>query len=200
MNKFIWFIVGMLVAVMAFQEPRAIATAGKLPDPIIHTDRLPPDPDPIPPMVPDIKEPASINNPVTAVGSLGLSGGVECWNCAPFRARIRVTNYDPMLGDINCWDYDNEQKYCYSPMQPGIHWKSFYGLAAACPMEYKLGTWVTIPEVGTFICMDRGNLVICDDNTGICNIDILGPGGLWWNGKIFDVTLWVPLDPPRGGE
>lgn len=133
-------------------------------------------------------------NADTAVGSLGL-GSVECWNCAPFKVKVKLSHYDPMSGEINCWDYDKERKYCYSPTKPGIHWKGLWGFGAACPFEWPYGTWVSVPQVGNFICFDRGGEIKCAD--GICNVDILTNKSGWWDGKVFDVTIWVPLDPPR---
>lgn len=133
---------------------------------------------------------------VRALGglALGWAGQIQCYNCAPFSAKAHLTNYDPMSGPINCWDF--QDGYCYSPMASGVHWKSFYGLGAACPIEWPYGTWVEIPEVGVFICLDRGGAVVCNDQ-GVCNVDIMGPGGASWNGQDYDVTLWVPLNPPR---
>jgi len=137
--------------------------------------------------------------PMGEIPALGLSGEVRCWNCAPFQVRVHLTNYDPMSGDINCFDFDEEKQYCYSPTSSLIHWKSLWGFGAACPMEWPLGTWVQIEGIGAFLCMDRGDLVYCQGPTGnpLCNVDIMGPGGHWWNGGDFIATLWVPLDPPR---
>jgi hypothetical protein len=126
----------------------------------------------------------------------GLTGEVQCWNCAPFAAKVHLSNYDPMAGPINCWDYDKDKQYCYSPTKLGIAWKAVWGFGAACPKEWKMGTWIQIPNVGTFICFDRGSSIVCDPQSMVCNVDILGPSGPW-NGSDVDVTLWVPLDPPR---
>ena len=72
-----------------------------------------------------------------------------------------------------------------------------YGIAAACPPEWKIGTWVVLPDnQGAYICLDRGDQVKCAEN-GVCAVDILGPGGAAWDGKTMAVSLWVPLDPPR---
>lgn len=135
---------------------------------------------------------------IYAAGGLqfGLTGEVQCWNCAPFTAKVHLSNYDPMAGPINCWDYDKAKQYCYSPTKLGIAWKAVWGFGAACPMEWKMGTWIEIPKVGTFICFDRGSSIVCDPDSKVCNVDILGPSGPW-NGSDVDVTLWVPLDPPR---
>ncbi len=182
------FMAALLAARPAVAQPA-------LPAPREHTQQLPApreaEPTPLP-AGPSRPQPAQ--NPDTAVGRLGLAGQVQCWNCAPFTARARLTHYDPMRGKINCWDWSESEKYCYSPTIWGIHWKSLWGFTAACAPEWKLGTWIAIPQVGAFICADRGNEVLCAD--GVCNVDILGPSGPW-DGKTVDVTLWVPLDPPR---
>jgi 3D (Asp-Asp-Asp) domain-containing protein len=125
----------------------------------------------------------------------GLIGQLQCWNCAPFSQRIKLSSYNPMNYDpeypqMNCYDYHDG--YCWSPTASGIPWKSAWGFGAACPPDWPYGTWVEIETVGTFICLDRGNEIKCKD--GICNVDLLGPGGSW-NGLEFDATLWVPLSP-----
>lgn len=137
-----------------------------------------------------------VTQQVTAAGGLklGMAGRIQCYNCAPFTQKVNVTNYDPMEGPINCFDYADN--YCYSPTSSGIHWKAVYGFGAACPMDWPFGTWVDIPGVGAFICFDRGGEIGCNAVTGVCAVDLLGPGGPW-NKQTFTATLWVPLNPPR---
>jgi hypothetical protein len=201
MTRLLWLLLGMACMGLLLRPAPAAVAMPALPAPRVHTSPLRADPaplsvDPIPP-APSVR-PQPALNPSTAVGPLGWAGRVECWNCAPFTATARVTHYDPMLGDINCWDWDEEQKYCYSPTFIGVHWKAVYGLAAACPVEWKIGTWVVLPEgQGAYICLDRGDQVTCGEN-GVCAVDILGPGGAAWDGQTMTVSLWVPLDPPRG--
>lgn len=113
----------------------------------------------------------------------------ECWNCTPFTAKVKLSHYEPMRGDVNCWQF--EDGYCKSYTFSGVPWESAWGFGAACPVEYPIGTWVMVEGVGSFVCLDRGGSVVCDKETGICNVDILGPGG-WWDQGIFEVTLWVP--------
>jgi hypothetical protein len=132
--------------------------------------------------------------------TLGWTGHVECYNCAPFSAKAKLSNYDPNSGPDNCWDYDEKLHYCFSPTKMDVPWKSIYGIGAACPFEWPYGTWVEVPGVGAFICFDRGGSIKCDPHTKICNVDIMGPGGADWQQQVFDVTLWVPLDPPRPSE
>lgn len=144
---------------------------------------------------------------------VGLASGVECFNCVPFNVRIRLTHYDPMKGPINCFDYHDN--YCWSTMSSGLPWKSFFGLAAACPQGWPMGAWVDIEKVGRFICLDHGGMVVCSDYVPddryevfglsdylpeilpetICAVDIMGRGGEWWDGQYFDITLWVPFNP-----
>lgn len=84
-----------------------------------------------------------------------------------------------------------------SPTSSLVPWESVWGFAAACPMEWPIGTWVDIPDVGMFICLDRGDLIYCQADMSLCEVDLLGPGGAEWDGKEFDVTLWVPLKPRK---
>jgi len=134
-------------------------------------------------------------DPVKALGGMavGWAGQVQCYNCAPFTATVKLSNYDPLAGEINCFDFADN--YCWSPTASGIHWKAVWGIGAACPPEWPYGTWVEIPTVGTFLCLDRGGSIVCKD--GVCAVDILGRGVESWNGQLFEVTLWVPLNPPR---
>ncbi len=203
MTRALWFILGLLACSMALAPAPAAVAMPALPAPRVRVSPLRADPAvqavrPEPP-APSVR-PQPALNPSTAIGPLGWAGQVQCWNCAPFIATARVTHYDPMLGDINCWDWGEKESYCYSPTFIGVHWKSVYGIAAACPPEWKIGTWVVLPnEQGAYICLDRGDQVKCDEN-GICAVDILGPGGAAWDGQTMPVTLWVPLDPPREDE
>jgi hypothetical protein len=189
------FVIGFIVALALFAVPVASAARG-LPVPAVHREALPtaeptasPSPTPQPTAV---MQPAV--NPVTAGIRLGLENQVQCWNCAPFSQKVLVTHYDPMSGPDNCWDFDEQMQYCFSPTQPGIRWKGIWGLGAACAVSWPFGTWVVIPDAGAFICLDRGGGIVCTPE--FCNVDILGPSGPW-DGKIVTATLWVPLDPPR---
>lgn len=134
-------------------------------------------------------------NPVTAVGQLGLTAQVQCWNCVPFQVEVVLSHYDPTLGADNCWDYDDQVNYCYSPTQPGIHWKGIWGVGAACPVEWPFGTWVVVDQVGAFICLDRGGRIICEN--GLCRVDVLTGQTAWWDQHQFTATIWVPMDPER---
>lgn len=129
-----------------------------------------------------------------AAGGLqfGLPGQIQCYNCAPFSVKVHLTNYDPMAGEINCYDYHDG--YCWSPTASGIHWKAVWGFSAACPPQWPYGTWVDIPTVGAFVCLDRGGAVLYNPATGAYAVDILGPPGPWVLGT-FDATIWVPLNP-----
>lgn len=137
---------------------------------------------------------------IVAAGGLtfGWPGEIQCWNCSPFNAHIRLTHYNPQKGEINCWDWSDEFDYCMSPTFIGVPWEAVWGFGAACPVEWPIGTWIDIEGVGAFICFDRGDQVTCDHETGICAVDLLGPGGAEWDGQEFeDVVLWVPLKPRR---
>lgn len=192
MNRLPAFLLGFILAAAIFAVPIARAER-QLPAPSLREIQLTATPSASPTAEPVKPQPAI--NPSTAVGLLGLAGHVECFNCTPFSQMIHLSHYDPMSGALNCWDYDEKMKYCFSPTQPGIRWKGLWGIAAACPVTWPFGTWVVIPDVGAFICLDRGGAIVC--TTEICNVDVLGPSGPW-DGKNVVATLWVPLDPPRG--
>lgn len=193
MTRLLYIALGLFLGWIVFGASLANA-APNLPAPSLRVYELPQAKEAEPTAQPVRPLPAI--NPSTVVGLLGLTNQVECWNCAPFEQQIKVSHYNPMAGPINCWDYDPKNSYCYSPTQPGIRWKGLWGLGAACPVDWPFGTWVVIPQVGAFICLDRGGSIVCDPETKICNVDILGPTGPW-DGTIVKATLWVPLDPPR---
>lgn len=203
MSRVLWFFLGLAAMALALSPAPAAVAMPSLPAPRVHVSPLRDLPAPLAvnpdPPAPTVR-PLPALNPSTATGPLGWAGQVQCWNCAPFTATARVTHYDPMLGDINCWDWSEAEQYCYSPTYTGIHWKAVYGIAAACPPEWKIGTWVVLPnDQGAYICLDRGDQVLCSED-GTCAVDILGPGGAAWDGQTMPVTLWVPLDPPRSQE
>lgn len=138
---------------------------------------------------------ASVIDPVDVVKGirLGMNGAIECWQCTPFSVRVRLTNYTPQAGGPSCWDWSKDFNYCMSETRSGLAWEEFYGLAAACDEGWPFGAWLQVEEVGTFICLDTGSDVKCTD--GVCVVDVLGPGGAWWNQKEFDATLWVSFNP-----
>lgn len=119
----------------------------------------------------------------------GVEGMVNCWGCYQTSARIYLTYYTPQAGGINCWDY--RDNYCQSTTASGIPWESVYGFSAACPIDWKFGTWVVIPDLNlAVICLDRGGAIKCNER-GICNVDLLSdyyPGA----GYEYDAILLVP--------
>ncbi len=184
-------VTGLIIGLVMVLDPGPIAGQARaaLPDPVLQVIFPTPSAEAVLPTV--TPEPIRIGGDV-----FGWPGQVQCWDCNPFQARVRLTNYDPNAGPINCWDFDEELSYCMSDTASGIPWESVYGFSAACPIEWPYGTWVDVKDVGQFICLDRGNLVVCDDQQ-LCAVDILGPSGAWWNGKTFEATLWVPLRPRK---
>lgn len=135
---------------------------------------------------------------LTAAGGLavGWPGQVQCWNCSPFSVRVKLSSYNPQNFDpeyprLNCWEFSEKFDYCLSPTWIGVPWDAVWGIGAACAGDWAIGSWVEIPEVGSFICFDHGEGISCDEK-GLCRVDLLGPGGADWDGKEFDATLWVP--------
>lgn len=121
--------------------------------------------------------------------TFGVEGMVNCWNCYQTTARIYLTYYTPQAGGINCWDYSND--YCNSTTASGIPWESVYGFSAACPIDWKFGTWVIIPEIGiAIICLDRGGAIRCNEQ-GVCNVDVLSDY-IPQAGYEYDAILLIP--------
>ena len=82
---------------------------------------------------------------------------------------VHVTHYWPPNGGENCLVYmDN---WCVSPTASGVPWEAVVGIAAACPMEWPIGSVVVIAG-RTWICLDRGDMA-CDENS--CEVDLLTP-------------------------
>lgn len=197
MNRILSFITGAVFALAVVALAAPVTARESLPAPVVHITPMPTaaePPAPVPATNPPKMEPAM--NPITAVGALGLTSQVQCWNCVPFEVTVKLSSYDPMTGPDSCWDYEENNGYCYSPTFPGVHWKGVWGLTAACPFAWTLGTWVVVPDVLTVICMDRGGRINCEN--GICRVDVLGPGGAYWNQQEYKAVIWVPLDPQRG--
>lgn len=137
-----------------------------------------------------------ITNTAAAPLKLGWPGQVQCLNCTPFSARVSLSHYDPTdynpaYPQLNCWNYSQAHRYCLSPTWIGVPWEAAWGWGAACPPTWAVGTWIEIPTIGYFICIDQGGEIVCDEEN-ICRVDLMGPGGEPWDGKTFDVTLWVP--------
>jgi hypothetical protein len=193
----ILFALGILGVYLVASPDRPVSAAD--PTPVIPTATTDPTPTLVT-MVAIPTQPFPVSaTPVDVVEgiTLGWTGQVQCYNCTPFSAKAKLSNYNPNEGPNNCWDYDIKVHYCFSPTKMDVPWKAIWGFGAACPKEWPYGTWVEVPGVGTFICFDRGGSIVCDPHTKICNLDILGPGGADWQQQVYDVTLWVPLDPPR---
>jgi 3D (Asp-Asp-Asp) domain-containing protein len=121
----------------------------------------------------------------------------QCLGCEPLPARVIFSSYDPRKYDpqypkLNCWEYSLEHNYCLSPTWIGVPWESGWNLFAACPAIWGVGTWVDVPGRGARICMDHGGDITCDESTGVCRVDLLGPALGALDGQVTEVTLWVP--------
>lgn len=133
--------------------------------------------------------------PVESAPTAALGIDPQCLQCTVLVAKVKLSHYNPgnfnaTYPQLNCWNYSETHKYCLSPVWIGVPWESVWGFGAACPAEWAVGTWVAVPGVGQFICLDHGGDITCKD--GICNVDIMGPGGYAWDGKTFDANLLVP--------
>lgn len=198
MGKVISFLAGALMMLLLGWLVRPVVARPDLPAPQIRFTPMPPtsqptqQPDPAATMVP-------VMNPITPAGQLGLTSQVKCFNCVPQQVRVKLSHYDPQAGPDNCWDYDENMNHCYSPTQPGIRWQGVWGVGVACPPAWPFGTWVTVEDVGSFICLDRGGRIQCDD-TGLCRVDVMTGTTSWWDQQEFTATLWLPTDPERVNE
>lgn len=137
------------------------------------------------------EDPGYTARTVHASGFFGASD-IQCVNCAPLPVQVQVSTYDPRAGEINCWDY--RDGYCWSPTWFGLPWEVAWGWSAACPVEWPVGSWLEIPDLGTFVCLDHGEAIVCkQDPAGrTCLVDLLtAPTPL--NGRRVTATLWVPL-------
>lgn len=181
----------MLTPARAASQPEEpTSTATSLPPVATPTAQLPT-------AAPISATPTAILSRVVDGGSLGWEGQVKCFNCVPVKKHIQIHHYDPNKGDFNCFTYDEELQWCMSPTSSGLSWQAVYGIAAACPIDWGMGPWIEIPTVGTFICLDHGDLIFCEKDGSRCYIDLLGPGGAEWDGKEFDATLWIPKRPGK---
>ena len=142
---------------------------------------------------PNILEPAAIVGPqilVPETENFGRGIGREnCFGCKAYDIKVRVTHYYPPEGGTNCWRFING--YCVSNTASGIPWENVMDLAVACPYDFPLGSWVEIREMGSYICLDRGEMVCVN---GICEMDILSANIGHFDGGTYDAKVWVNWD------
>lgn len=196
------FLAGVLIVLVAgiFRQPAqaaVISTQTPLPPTPTVTQTVTPTRYPTATITPTITATPKPTQMAIAGVKFGWPGEVQCWNCSPFSARVKLSHYNPQRFDpdfprLNCWNFSEKFDYCLSPTWIGVPWDSVWGIGAACPSEWATGTWVEIPAVGSFICFDHGEDIRCDYDSKICRVDLLGPGGEDWDNQEFDATLWVP--------
>jgi len=122
----------------------------------------------------------------------GLQGSYQspaefCFNCTVYQVPVRFTSYRPWEGGINCFTFQNG--YCESAMSSELRWENFVGIAAACPPEWPLGTWVEAPGIGAWVCLDRGGAVLCVDE--VCVVDILAESIGDLDGQTITATVYI---------
>ncbi len=110
-----------------------------------------------------------------------------CFNCTVYQVPVRFTSYRPWEGGINCFTF--QDGYCESPMSSELRWENFVGIAAACPPEWPLGTWVEAPGIGAWVCLDRGGAVLCVD--GVCVVDVLAESIGDLDGQTINATVYI---------
>lgn len=135
--------------------------------------------------------------------SAGLTYGVACEDCKQYKIKGRFTFYWPdkypsqykkiegsnYVRTQNCWEYDLSEKKCISNMASDLPWRSFIGVAVACPLDFPLGTKIEIiNHHRTYYCLDRGTM-ICSG--GVCDFDVLAKG-ISFNAQILEVIITVP--------
>ena len=116
-----------------------------------------------------------------------LSPAEFCFNCTVYDIPVRFTHYRPWEGGINCFTFLDG--YCESAMSSQLRWENFIGLAAACPPEWPLGSWVEAPGIGSWVCLDRGGMVQCQD--GVCVVDILAKGIGALDGQVLNARVYI---------
>lgn len=140
-----------------------------------------------PTTAPDLTPTPQPTNP--AWTNPGLTSAEEyCLDCSTYDVQVRITHYWPPDGEINCWDYNEETGWCDSALFSGLRWENYINIAAACPLDWPLGTWVEIPGVGTYNCLDRGTMVCFE---GVCEVDILAPDLGIFDGNIYDARVYI---------
>ena len=107
-------------------------------------------------------------------------------SCYP-NYQLHIYTYSPHLGGINC-DGD-----C-TTVATGAMSDDLYGFALACPSElvgYDYTTWVYGPWQSWRPCLDAGNAIVIDHNSGVVYVDAMqwetGHDTLpWWAYQTFD--------------
>lgn len=116
------------------------------------------------------------------------SAGKYCLDCQQYPVQVRITHYWPLNGDMNCFDFNEQTGWCDSALFSGLRWENFINLAAACPKDWPIGSWVEIPGIGAYNCLDRGSMVCFE---GVCEVDILSPDLGIYDGQLFNATVYI---------
>jgi hypothetical protein len=102
--------------------------------------------------------------PTPTVGSIVGSG-------APMA--FRFSYYDPLIGrdmidiaEVNCFDWNYETNYCDSKLHDWVDFEPYYGIGLACPEWLPMYSRLVVVSpnwlVGTYYCMDTGDLIVGD--------------------------------------
>ena len=111
----------------------------------------------------------------------------------PFAWPAEMVWYDPARcseSPINCFDVRQ-----WWSMAAGHDAREWYGVAAACPLEFPLYTRLTITGSwrglanGERICLDRGGAVVMRPN-GTAIVDLLSAYPVWR--ETLTVQVWPP--------
>lgn len=106
---------------------------------------------------------------------------------------FKYSYYNPKLGGVNCFEWNNELQDCMSTLANGEDWRDKYGKVVACPPDIALGTIVevTYPDAlkGYWICKDRGSAIV---NNWIDFLDIKQRAE--W-GESVSAVLYPPTVP-----
>ncbi len=104
--------------------------------------------------------------------------------------QVQVTHYWPPNGGENCLVYMDD--WCVSPTASGVPWEAVIGIAAACPMEWPLGSVVIIGD-RAWVCLDRGTMR-CENDA--CEVDLLTPSAAM--DGIHAAAVYFPFLAYRG--
>ena len=75
-----------------------------------------------------------------------------------------------------------------SRMAAGAAWEKWIDRACACPAEYPFGTKFILPDGSKWVCMDRGDAIVTDQN-GVIWLDLLTKKARYPHGKIVRVEV-----------
>lgn len=79
---------------------------------------------------------------------------------------FRYSYYNPALGGVNCYAWNDITQTCDSTLANGEDWRENYGRAVACAPEIAFGSVIDViypaQLAGKWLCKDRGGAIVGD--------------------------------------